>query len=524
MSRPRFYVTTAISYVNGAPHLGHAYEAISTDVIARFKRLDGHDVMFLTGTDEHGQKVQKTARAQGKDPMAFCDEIAGLFQDMAGRLGISNDDFIRTTQPRHTRSVQALWQKLLEAGDIYLGGYSGWYSVRDEAFFTEEETVVGPDGKRRSISTATEVEWVEEPSYFFRLSGYTDRLLAHYAAHPEFIQPDYRRNEIINFVKQGLTDLSISRTSFDWGIPVPGDEKHVMYVWLDALTNYITAIGYPDEKSEQFSQFWPADLHVIGKDILRFHTVYWPAFLMSAGLPLPKTVFGHGFLTVNGEKMSKSLGNIITPEALVAEYGLDQTRYFLMREVPYGNDGSISPEAIQMRVNADLANDYGNLAQRVLSMIAKNLGGQLPEPGAFTPEDDALLAQAEALLPALRTEMDRYAIHKSLEAIWRVVSEANRYVDAQAPWALRKTDPARMGTVLYVLADVIRRLDILTQPVMPGSSAKILSLLAVPEDARDFAHLGSRLAAGTMLPAPSPVFPRWQPKVEPEAEVQTPSG
>lgn len=512
--KPPFYITTAIAYVNGAPHLGHAYEVISTDVIARFKRLDGHRVMFLTGTDEHGQKVQKTARAQGKEPIDFCNEIAALFQGMDEMLNISHDDFIRTTQERHIRSSQAIWKKLEEAGDIYLGGYAGWYSVRDEAFYLEDETELGPDGKRRAKPTGTEVDWVEEPSYFFRLSAYTQKLLDHYAAHPEFIQPDYRRNEIVNFVKQGLTDLSISRTSFDWGIPVPGDEKHVMYVWLDALTNYITAIGYPDEKAETFQAFWPADLHIIGKDILRFHTVYWPAFLMSAGLPLPKTVFGHGFLNVNGEKMSKSLGNVITHQSLVEEYGLDQTRYFLMREVPYGNDGSISAESIQNRVNADLANDYGNLSQRVLSMIAKNLGGVVPEPGPFTAEDEALRAQAAGLLPVLRDEMNRLAIHKTLEAIWKVVAEANRYVDAQAPWALRKTDPARMATVLYVLADVIRQLAILTQPVMPDASARMLDQLAVAAGDRSFVGLDKALVPGTSLPAPAPIFPRWQPKTD----------
>jgi len=349
MTDKTFYITTAISYVNGPPHLGHAYEAISTDVIARFKRLDGYDVMFLTGTDEHGQKVEKTARSNGTEPRDFCDDIAGKFQAMTRSLNISNDDFIRTTEPRHHASVQEIWRRIEAKGDIYLGKYAGWYSVRDEAFFGEDELTKGEgDDKGKLFApSGAEVEWVEEESYFFKLSEYGDKLLAHYDANPNFILPHYRRNEIVNFVKQGLTDLSISRTSFNWGIPVPGDDRHIMYVWLDALTNYITATGFPDEELESYKKYWPADVHVIGKDIMRFHTIYWPAFLMSAELPLPKRVFGHGFLNIEGQKMSKSLGNVITPAAMVDEFGLDQVRYFLMREVPYGNDGSFSKESMQ---------------------------------------------------------------------------------------------------------------------------------------------------------------------------------
>ncbi len=521
-----FYITTAISYVNGPPHLGHAYEAISTDVIARFKRLDGYDVMFLTGTDEHGQKVEKTARAAGKDPKAFSDEIASLFKEMVSELNISNDAFIRTTEPRHYEASQGIWRKLEENGDIYLDKYEGWYSIRDEAFYDESELTKDADGTYRA-PTGTEVDWVEEDSYFFRLSAYQEPLLAHYEANPGFIRPDFRRNEVMSFVKQGLRDLSISRTNFDWGVPVPGDPDHVMYVWLDALTNYITAVGYPDENAPLYKRYWPADVHIIGKDIVRFHAIYWPAFLMSAGVPLPKCVFGHGFLTVEGAKMSKSLGNVVTHHDLIEEFGLDQVRYFLMREVPYGNDGSFSREAIIHRINGDLANDLGNLAQRVLSMVAKNCDGKVPEleDGIELLEDypalGALVKSQEAL-ERIRVDMDsRFAIHEMLEEIWKGVREANRYVDGMAPWNLRKTDPTRMRSVLYVLAETLRHIAILAQPVMPDACGRILDQLAVPAAERTFAHLNTdsirgrySLVPGTALPKPEGVFPRF---VEPEA-------
>ena len=504
----RFYITTAISYVNGRPHLGHAYEAIATDVLARFKRLDGYDVMFLTGTDEHGQKVEKTALAAGKEPREFCEEITNSFKEMISLLNISNDDFIRTTEQRHIDSVREIWRRLEAKGDIYLGKYAGWYSVRDEAFFGEDELTKTEDGSFIAPSGA-EVEWVEEPSYFFKLSEYGDKLLKHYEDNPGFILPSYRRNEVVNFVKQGLLDLSVSRTSFNWGIPVPDDDAHIMYVWLDALTNYITATGFPDTDAESYKKFWPADVHVIGKDIVRFHAIYWPAFLMSADLPLPKRVFGHGFLNIEGQKMSKSLGNVITPEAMVEEFGLDQVRYFLMREVPFGNDGSFSKESMVHRINSDLANDFGNLSQRVLSMIAKNCDASVPQPGDFTEDDEKLLNQAKDVLPAMRSAMDEQLIHKALEAVWQVVGEANRYVDAQAPWALKKTDPARMQTVLYVLADVIRILGIYAQFVVPASASAMLDQLAVDEGNRTFADIGTALVPGTALPKPAPVFPRY---------------
>lgn len=511
MTKPHFYITTAISYPNGAPHIGHAYEVLATDALARFKRLDGHEVFFLTGTDEHGQKIQQTAARQGKTARQLVDEMAPLFQEMVRSLSCSNDDFIRTTDERHKRTVTALWRKMAEKGDIYLSKYAGWYSVRDEAYYAEDE-LEEREGKRYAIKTGTPVEWVEEESYFFKLSAYQDRLLALYETEPNFIGPAERRNEIVSFVKGGLQDLSVSRTTFDWGIPVPDAPGHIMYVWVDALTNYLSATGWPDENPR--NHFWPADLHIIGKDIVRFHAVYWPAFLMSAGLPLPKRVFGHGFLFNRGEKMSKSVGNVISPADLVNTYGVDQTRYFFLREVPFGQDGNYSHEAIINRINADLANDLGNLAQRSLSMIGKNCDGKVPQPAAFAPADLEILAACDGLLAEARAQHEVQAIHKALDAIWKVVAEANRYFAGQEPWALKKTDPARMATVLYVTAELLRQFGILIQPYLPNSAPKLLDLLAQPESQRGFADLATRLKPGLALPAPQPVFPR---HVEPEA-------
>jgi methionyl-tRNA synthetase len=514
MPAERYYITTAISYPNGKPHIGHAYELIATDALARFQRLDGREVYFLTGTDEHGIKMHQTARKEGVTPRELADRNAAEFIRMAEALNASNDDFIRTTEERHYRSSQAIWKAMAANGDIYKGGYAGWYSVRDEAYYGEEETELRDDGVRYGPQ-GTPVDWVEEESYFFRLSAYGDRLLKFYDDNPAFIGPAERRNEIVSFVKSGLKDLSVSRTTFDWGIPVPGDEKHVMYVWVDALTNYITAVGYPDENAELWP-FWPADVHVIGKDITRFHAIYWPAFLMSAGIAVPRRVFGHGFVFNRGEKMSKSVGNVIDPFALVAHYGLDQVRYFLLREVPFGQDGNYSHEAIVNRTNADLANDLGNLAQRSLSMIAKNCGGVVPQKGELQAADLAILKQAEEALATAREAMKVQAIHTGLAAIFAVVAEANRYFAGEEPWALKKTDPARMETVLWVTAETVRRVGILVQPYIPGSAGRLLDLLAVAEDARSFAHLGDAhaLVPGTALPAPQGVFPRY---VEQEA-------
>jgi len=504
-----YYITTPIYYVNDVPHIGHAYTTLACDVLARFARLDGLRVKFLTGTDEHGQKNESAAARAGMDPQAFVDKVSQNFQRLVADMNYSNDDFIRTTEPRHIRSCQALWRRLVENDQIYLGSYAGWYAVRDEAYYGEDELTVDADGTKRAPSGA-EVEWVEEPSYFFKLSEWQEPLLRLYEDNPDFIAPESRRNEMISFVRSGLRDLSVSRTTFKWGVPVPDDPDHVMYVWIDALTNYITAAGYPDVHSEDFASFWPADLHMVGKDILRFHTVYWPAFLMGAGIAPPKRVFGHGWLLNRGEKMSKSVGNVLRAEELVARYGLDQVRYYLLREVPFGSDGYVGHETMVGRINSDLANDLGNLCQRVLSMVSKNCGGKVPDRGPADVADEVLLDKAEALVGALRVHLFRdQAFHTALIDAWEVIGDANRYVDAQAPWALRKTDPARMRTVLYTLAEAIRRIAIALQPFMPDAAAAILNQLSVPADARRLADLSAPIRPGTELPAPQPVFPRY---------------
>jgi methionyl-tRNA synthetase len=509
-----YYITTAIAYPNGQPHIGHAYEAIATDALARFQRLDGKDVFFLTGTDEHGQKMIQTAEAEGMTTADLAARNAARFREMDEVLNVSFDRFIRTTESAHHKSVQEVWNRMQQNGDIYIDVYAGWYSVRDEAYYGEEETTLGEDDVRRGPQ-GTPVEWVEEKSYFFKLSAYQDRLLALYESQPDFIGPDSRRNEVISFVKGGLRDLSISRTTFDWGVKVPDDPEHVMYVWVDALTNYITGVGFPDERDPNW-RYWPADVHIIGKDIIRFHAVYWPAFLMSAGVPVQKRVYAHGFLFSRGEKMSKSVGNVVDPFNLAKQYGVDQVRYFFLREVPFGQDGSYNHEAIVARINADLANDLGNLAQRSLSMIAKQLGGVLPEPGELSDNDKAILAQADAMLEGSRTAMATQQIHQWLNAVWAVVAEANRYFAGEAPWALAKTDPARQKTVLYVTAEVVRQIAILAQPVMPESMGKLLDSLGVPQGERQFAALSKRIAPGTTLPAPVGVFPRYVEPKEPD--------
>jgi methionyl-tRNA synthetase len=508
-ARPSFYITTAIPYANGAPHIGHAYERIATDAIARFKRLDGYDVLFVTGMDEHGQKMQQTAAREGVTPQQLADRTAEQFAAMGAALNAPADDIVRTTQPRHYAAAQAIWIRMAAAGDIYLSKYPGWYSVRDEAFFEEAELTKGSDGARFAPSGAP-VEWVEEESYYFKLSAYQDRLLTLYRDHPEFVTPEKYGNEIVAFVERGLTDLSISRSTFDWGVPVPGDPRHVMYVWVDALTNYITAAGFPDPNAAR-SHFWPADAHVIGKDITRFHAIYWPAFLMSAGLATPKQIVTHGFLFNRGEKMSKSVGNVIDPLALAEHYGVDPLRYFLLREVPFGQDGNYSHEAIVNRINADLANDLGNLAQRSLSMLAKNCDGKVPFPLTLTDADFAILAQATALAPKARAAMQDYALHLILAEIWRVVAETNRYFASEEPWIKRKTDRARMETILYVTAEVLRIVAIMAQPFMPASMTKLLDLLGVSTRARDFAasEVAEGVTPGTSLPTPEPIFPRY---------------
>ncbi len=497
MAEP-FYITTAISYPNGRPHIGHAYEAIGADAIARYQRMRGRDVFFMTGTDEHGLKMAQAAKARDLGPKALADEMSSYFKQMDEALNISFDRFIRTTEPDHYAASQAIWRAMQANGDIYLGRYEGWYSVRDEAFYGADELIDG-EGEQKLSPQGTPVEWTVEESWFFRLSAYADRLLAHYEANPDFIRPEGRRNEVTSFVRGGLSDLSISRTSFDWGVPVPDAPGHVMYVWVDALTNYLTGAGYPGDAPR-----WPADLHVIGKDIVRFHAVYWPAFLMSAGLPLPRQVFGHGFVLNRGEKMSKSVGNVVDPVDMARTYGVDQLRYFLLREVSFGQDGSYSHEAIVTRCNADLANGLGNLAQRCLSIIAKNCGGVMPEPG---PAHDQL--GLAALLERVADEMDDLALNRALEIVWDGVALANRYFADMAPWSLRKEDPAMADGVLYWTAEAVRILALLARWAIPASADKLLDLLGQPEDARDFAALARPLASGTQLPPPQGVFPRW---------------
>jgi len=498
----KFYVATPIYYVNDIPHIGHMYTTLACDMLSRFMRLDGVDVKFITGTDEHGQKVEKAAMNAGKDPQEFVDTVSQNFRDLASFMRFTHTDFVRTTEPRHVKAAQHLWNVLRERDEIYLGEYAGWYSVRDETFHQESELI---DGK---APTGADVEWVTEPSYFFRLSKWQDRLLEFYHANPDFIAPQTRRNEVLRFVEGGLHDLSVSRTSFKWGIPVPNDPKHIMYVWLDALTFYLTALEYPDQSTD-FTEFWANSLLVVGKDILRFQSVIWPAFLMAAGLPLPTRVFVHGWWTRDGEKISKSLGNAIDPIQLVETYGHDPVRYFFLREVPFGNDGDFSEPALIGRLNSDLANSYGNLVQRVLSFIAKACGGIVPTPDELTSQDQALLSQADDILPTLRENIEKQTFHKVIEHIWHIIAEANRYVDEQKPWALKTENPTRMGTILYVLSETIRQIAILTQPIVPEASARILDQLAIPHDRRTFAHLEIALIPGITLPLPEGVFPRW---------------
>lgn len=501
-----FYITTPIYYANDKPHIGHAYTSTVSDMIARFMRLDGYQVKFLSGTDEHGQKVQKSAEKAGIKPEEFVTLVSQNFRDMHALLDISNDDFIRTTQKRHINAAQYLWKLLEERGQIYLGKYAGWYALRDEAFYAESELING------KAPTGADVEWVEEESYFFKLSEWQEPLLKYYEANPDFIRPTSRRNEVIKFVERGLKDLSISRTTFSWGIPVPNNPNHVMYVWFDALTNYISAIGYPETDNTNFMSFWPADLHMVGKDIVRFHAVYWPAMLMAASLRPPRSIFAHGFWTHAGQKMSKSLNNGVDPIALVEEYGVDQVRYFLTREVVFGADGDYSKEAFISRVNSNLANDLGNLVQRVMSMIDKNCDGKIPSYQAFTEEDEHLLQSALELVVLLRPIIETQDLHRYGEVIWGVIGDANRYIDREAPWVLKKVDRERMETVLYVLAEVMRYIGILIQPIMPRAASKMLDLLAVSPNKRDFQHLTviDALKPGFILPKPYPLFPRIQ--------------
>ena len=505
-SSSSFYVTTPIYYVNGEPHLGHAYTSVAADVLARFEKKRGKDVYFLTGTDEHGQKVQQSAEKANLSPQIFSDNVSEKFRNLIDVLGCSNDDFIRTSEKRHKDSVVALWKRLEDKGYIYLGAYEGWYSIRDEAFYTESELI---DGK---APTGAEVEWVKEESYFFKLSAFTEPLLKYYNENPDFIGPDGRRNEVLSFVSQegGLRDLSISRTTFDWGVKVPDAPQHVVYVWLDALTNYISALGWPDN-NDLMHKYWPADLHIVGKDILRFHAVFWPAFMMAAELPLPKRIFAHGWWTKDGEKMSKSVGNVLDPFELVDKYGLDFVRYFMMAEVPFGNDGDFSDEAFALRINSNLANELGNLVQRVFTLVNKNCDKAIPEPeSGLLAEDKELLTLSRNSLDEVENFMNKQQMHRAIDSIMGVARACNKYIDVHAPWTLKKTDVPRMKTVLYVLAEVIRRMAIMLEPFIPTSCGKILDLMNLDESMRTFTSIRDdhRISPGTAIEKPTPIFPR----------------
>jgi len=516
-----FYITTAISYPNGRPHIGHAYEAIAADAIARHQRLRGRDARLITGTDEHGLKMVQTARAAGQDTLAFADEMSSYFKAMCAKLDIDYHRFVRTSEPQHHAASTALWEAMAARGDLYLDRYEGWYSVRDEAFYDESELIDGEGGVKLSPQ-GTPVEWTAEETWFFRLSAYQDRLLALYDDQPDFIRPESRRNEVMRFVEGGLKDLSVSRTSFDWGVPVPGAPGHVMYVWVDALTTYMTGVGFPDQTGD-WARYWPADIHLIGKDIVRFHTVYWPAFLMSAGLPLPRQVFSHGFLLNKGEKMSKSVGNVVDPMDLADAFGVDVLRYYLLREVRFGQDGSYSPEAIVRRANADLANSFGNLAQRTLGFIAKNLDGYLPAIHGHSHEDRQLFELVgQAVSTDIPDAFDQLALHNAVEGWLHAVFACNAYIDAQAPWTLRKSDPERMETVLATLYICIAQLAVAIGPVVPAASSRLLDMMGIAPDLRSYAgiasHWYSPLAeSGFQVVSPTPIFPRLE-LPEPAAE------
>ena len=476
-----FYITTPIYYPSGKPHMGHAYSSIVADIFARFKRLEGYDVFFLTGTDEHGQKIEKEAKKNNKEPKVFCDELSETFRSLTKTLNLTNDDFIRTTEKRHHKSVVEIWNKLIESGDIYLDKYSGWYSVSDEAFYDEDE-IEERNGKKISKLSGSVVEWLEEESYFFKLSSWQDKLLKFYDENKDFILPISRRNEVIQFVKKGLKDLSISRTSFSWGIPVPDNDKHVIYVWLDALTNYISALNYPDINDVKYKNFWPADVHIIGKDILRFHAIFWPAFLLAAKIPLPKRVFGHGWILSDDKKMSKSLGNILDPLEIIEKYGIDQLRYYLVKEVSLGNDGSISLENLKNCVNNDLANNYGNLCQRVFSFLKKNCGNKIPKSKKFTNKDKNLLNNLKDNLPRLKSLMDNQELNEYIKKVVSFSFDANKYFNDSEPWAVKKKDPERMNTILFTIVEQIKNISILLSPIIPHSAYEVLKAINIEKN------------------------------------------
>ena len=475
-----FYITTPIYYPSGKPHMGHAYSSIVADIFARFKRIEGFNVLFLTGTDEHGQKIQKEAEKNKKEPKIFCDEISETFRSLTKTLNLTNDDFIRTTEPRHFKSVNEIWKRLVNSGDIYLDKYSGWYSVSDEAYYDEDE-IEEKDGLKTSKISGSTVEWVEEESYFFKLSAWQKKLLNYFEKNKEFILPQSRRNEVIRFVEKGLKDLSISRTSFSWGIPVPENKKHVIYVWLDALTNYLSALNFPDTNDKKYKSFWPADVHIIGKDILRFHAVYWPAFLLAAKLPLPKRVFGHGWILSDEKKMSKSLGNILDPIEIIRNYGVDQLRYYLIKEVSLGNDGSISMENLKNCINNDLANNYGNLCQRVFSFIKKNCNNKVPKTNNFKETDTKLINNIKDNIPKLIDLINKQNLNEYIKTVVNFSFEANKYFNDSEPWSFKKKNPERMNTILNTIVEQIKNISILLNPIIPISTKKVLNTINISD-------------------------------------------
>ena len=476
-----FYITTPIYYPSGKPHMGHAYSSIVADIFARFKRLENYNVLFLTGTDEHGQKIEKEAKKNNKDPKIFCDELSENFRSLTKTLSLSNDDFIRTTEIRHHKSVIEIWNRLVKSGDIYLDKYSGWYSVSDEAFYDEEE-IENIDGYKKSKASGSAVEWVEEESYFFKLSAWSDKLLEFYNKNPNFVLPKSRKNEVVKFVEKGLKDLSISRTSFSWGIPVPKNDKHIIYVWLDALTNYISALNFPNEDDKKFKNFWPADIHIIGKDILRFHAVFWPAFLLAAKLPTPKRVFGHGWILSEDKKMSKSLGNILDPLEIIDKYGIDQLRYYLVKEVSLGNDGSISLENLKNCINNDLANNYGNLCQRVFSFVKKNCKNKIPLSVKLNDQDKKLLDNLKDNLPKLITLMNNQELNEYIKTVVSFSFDANKYFNDSEPWTVKKKDPERMNAIIFTIVEQIKNISILLNPIIPMATNKVLSMINISSE------------------------------------------
>ena len=484
-----YYITTPIYYPSAKPHMGHAYSSIIADFFARFKRIDGYKVYFLTGTDEHGLKIQRAAEKKGVEPLAFCDEISKTFKNLSKTLNLTNNDFIRTTESRHKKSVQYLWEELKKNDDIYLSKYSGWYSVSDEAFYNEDE-IEDLDNKKVAISSKSPVEWVDEESYFFRLSKWEKALLEFYEKNPDFISPASRKNEVISFVKSGLKDLSVSRKSFSWGIKVPNDNEHVIYVWLDALTNYISALNYPNKDDELYKKFWPASVHLIGKDILRFHAIYWPAFLLAAKITPPKKVYGHGWILSNEEKMSKSKGNILDPLEIIKQYGLDPLRYYLIKEVSFGNDGNISQERLEDCINSDLANNFGNLCQRVSAFVIKNCDSKVPEKIKFENDDIKILDEYSQNLDKLRSEIDNQNINYYIDYIVNRLFEANKYFNDQEPWK-KKDDKIRLNTIVYTTLEIVRKVTFLLYPIIPQSSLKALKIFNLEEKDVIFQSIGN---------------------------------